>query len=368
VLLLNSRSGQEHDAPRHNYTSKYGKLVYSTHFPFNVLPVRGSYAPDASISLTSDGASFGHRIHTRAGAVAPGFIWSKFDEVIEGEPQPLWTGVMLWGDIQIRLAVLRPTLPVMAFESPGALGCEGRSSIRRRSDREAGWGYAEAEGRAIGILRLLGYDDQRASAPFLDQSNINLAYRYSEQPVICESQPSVTARCLASASLVRPSPFEPADEFDGIKVELEAPERFHVTLPEGRCAFVAPGETVPKRIKMNGVDLEGTGMRFAQLTTDLDEISGLGITCIAGIASFAAPATFRLKRTSSEGIRVTTDTGFALTDQWLRGPVHCVEARTLDRRWVDITTECQHGSVPVQVLQEWSDRNQRTLVDFRINA
>jgi hypothetical protein len=50
VLLLNSRSGPEHDAPRHNYTSKYGKLAYSTHFPFNMLPVHGSYAPDAMIS------------------------------------------------------------------------------------------------------------------------------------------------------------------------------------------------------------------------------------------------------------------------------------------------------------------------------
>ena len=55
VLLLNSRSGQEYDAPRHNYTPKYGKLAFSTHFPFNVIPAHGSYAPDAMISLTRDG-------------------------------------------------------------------------------------------------------------------------------------------------------------------------------------------------------------------------------------------------------------------------------------------------------------------------
>src|SRR6185295_8954169 len=113
VLLLNSRSGQEYDAPRHNYTSKYGKLAYSTHFPFNVLPVNGSYSPDGMIALTRDGKTFGHRTHTRTGGVAPGFMWSKFDEVIDNELQPLWVAVMLWSDVQIRLTVIRPTLPVM---------------------------------------------------------------------------------------------------------------------------------------------------------------------------------------------------------------------------------------------------------------
>jgi hypothetical protein len=79
---------------------------------------------DAMISLTRDGQTFGHRRHTRTGGVAPGFMWSKFDEVIDDELQPLWVGVILWGDIQIRMTVIRPTFPVMAFEAPGALGCE----------------------------------------------------------------------------------------------------------------------------------------------------------------------------------------------------------------------------------------------------
>ncbi|HEX6269550.1 MAG TPA: DUF2264 domain-containing protein, partial [Anaerolineales bacterium] len=368
VLLLNSRSGQEHDVPRHNYTSKYGKLAYSTHFPFNVIPVRGSYAPDAMIALTQDGQAFGHRTHTRAGDVAPGFMWSKFDEVLHDELQPLWVAILLWQDVQIRLTVIRPTLPVMAFEAPGSLGCEKPIALIRRSDPSAGWEYAEAEGRAIAIQRLIGYDSQRASAPFLDQSNINLAYAYSEQPIIYEAQASVAPRCLAAASLVRPTPFEPADEFSGIKVELESPEIFRVTLPDGRLAFIAPGETTPKRIRMNGIELEGTRVRYAQMTTDLNEVCGLGITHIAETATFSGPATFRLKRSSNGAIRVTTNTGISLTDQWLRRQVHCVEALTLDNRWLDVTALCQNGSIPLQLVQECSDRNQRTLVDFRINA
>ena len=365
---LNSRSGQEHDAPRHNYTSKYGKLVYSTHFPFNVLPAHGSYAPDAMISLTRDGKTFGHRTHTRAGEAAPGFIWSKFDEVLDHELQPLWIGVLLWGDVQIRLSVVRPTFPVIAFEAPGALGCEQSAKVVRRSDEQAGWEYAEADGRAVSIQRLAGYDCQKSSAPFLDQSNINLAYTYSEQPLVYESLTSVAARCLATAALIRPTPFDPASEFAGIKVEVEAPEIFRVTLPDGRLAFVAPGETMPRRATINGIEMEGTCIRYVQVTTDLNEICGLGLMRLAGVVTFHEPATFRLRRTSNGTIRVTTNTGISLMDQWLHIPPRRIEALTLDNQWQDVTAECQNGSIPIQVVQEWSERNQRILADFRMQA
>jgi hypothetical protein len=366
VLLLNSRSGQEHDAPRHNYTSKYGKLAYSTHFPFNVLPAHGSYAPDAMISLTRDGHAFGHRLHIRAGAVAPGFMWSKFDEVVDDELQPLWIGVMLWGDVQIRLTVIRPTLPVMAYEAPGALGCEEPAKILRRSDARSGWEYAEAEGRAVSIKRLMGYDCQQVSSPFLDQSNINLAYPYSEQPVIYESQASVAARCLAAASIVRPSPFDPAAEFAGIKVKVEVPEMFRISLPDESTALVAPGETTPKHVKVNGVEVEGIRLRYVRMSKDLSEVDGLGLTQVSGVATFSEPAAFRIKRISNGQVRLTTSTGISFTDQWLHGGARCIEALSVDNRRLDVTDQCQAGSIPAGLVKEWSDRNQRTLVDFRI--
>ena len=366
VLLLNSRSGQEHDFPRHNYTSKYGKLTYSTDFPFNVLPVRDSYAPDAMISLTADGKSFAHRTHTRAGDVAPGLVWCKFDQIVSGELQPLWIAVMLWHDVQIRLTVLRPTLAVMAYEAPGAVGCEQPATIMRRSDQEAGWEYAEAEGRAVAIQRLVGYESQKASAPFLDQSNINLAYPYSEQPIIYESQASVNGRCLASAALLRPAAFDPVQEFAGIKVETEYPEIFHITLPDEKITLVAPGETTPKHATVNGLDVEGARIRYVQVAKDLSEISGSGLTHLSGVAEFFEPATFRLKRSSNDAIYIRTNTGLSPTDQWLGGKVRCIEATTLDHQWIDITNQGQSNSIPTQLVHEWSERNQRSLVDFRI--
>lgn len=368
VLLLNSRSGQEHDFPRHNYTSKYGKLAYSTHLPFNVLPVRGSYAPDAMVSLTHDGKTFAHRTYTRAGDVAPGFMWCKFDQVVGDELQPLWVAILLWRDIQIRLTVLRPTLPVIAFEAPGALGCENPKTLLRRSEPGGGWEYAEAEGRAIAIQRLIGYDCQKTSAPFLDQSNLNVAYTYSEQPVLYESQANVVARCLASAALVRPAPFDPADEFAGIKVETESPEIFRIRLPDGKLAMVAPGETTPKHTTVHGMDVAGIRVRYVQVSKDLNELCGLGITHLAGLATFSEPATFRLKRTPAGEVRVTTNTGLSIMEQWLNGRARCVEALTLDNQWLDVTADCDSASIPTQLVKQWSDRNQRTLVDFRIRV
>jgi len=295
-------------------------------------------------------------------------MWCKFDQILDDELQPLWVAVLLSGDVQIRLTVLRPTLAVTAFEAPGALGSEQPATIMRRSDQQMGWEYAQADGRAIAIQRLLGYQCQQASAPFLDQSNINLAYPYAEQPILYESQASVVARCLASAALVRPAAFDPAREFSGIKVEMEYPEMFRVTLPGGNMALVAPGETTPRRASVNGLQVEGIGLRYVQVSRDSNEICGLGLTQIHGIAAFDKPATFRLQRSSGGSIRVTTDTGISLNEQWRGGEARRVEASTLDRQWQDVTAQCTSGSIPTQLVQQWSDRNQRTLVEFRISV
>ena len=141
-----------------------------------------------------------------------------------------------------------------------------------------------------------------------------------------------------------------------------------MTLPDGRLALVAPGETTPQHVTLNGVEIEGKCVRYVQMTTDLNEVCGLGLTHISGLATFSEPGTFRLKRTLDGTIRVTTDTGILLADQWLGRPARQIEALTLDNQWQDVTAHCQHGSIPNEVVREWTERNQRTLVDFRVNA
>jgi hypothetical protein len=367
VLQLNSRSGQEHDAPRYNYTTKYGKLTYSTHFPFNVLPAGSSYAPDVMIGLTRDDQSFGHRTRTRAGGTAPGLIWCRFDEILDGEIQPMWVAVLLWGDRQIRLAAVRPTFPVRAFEAPGALGCERPASIMRRSDRQAGWEYAEVEGRALAIRRLLGYDDQCASAPFLGQSNINLAYTYAEQPMVCEARPSVQPRCLASASLVRPTPFDPTQELSGIQVRGSWEGVFQVSLPNGETAFVALGEGLPQITRLAGTEFKGPGLRYARLAADLSKVCGSGVTQVAGVVELSASGTFRVTREAESVVRVLTDAGIALADDWVGGAARRAQVTALDGTQIDVSEQCGVNTIPAELVREWSRRNERTLVEFHLS-
>jgi hypothetical protein len=142
---------------------------------------------------------------------------------------------------------------------------------------------------------------------------------------------------------------------------------FRVTLPDGKVALVAPGETTPNHATVNGLDIEGIDIRYVQVSNDANEISGLGVTHLTGIATFDKPATFRLQRLADGSIRVTTNTGISLNDQWLNGGVRQIEALSLDKQWQDVTAHCQSGSIPTELVRKWSDRNQRTLVDFRVS-
>ena len=388
VLLLNSRSGQEHDAPGHNYTSKYGKLVYSSHLPFNVLPAGsghsgGSYAPDAMLSLTHDGRGFGHRLHTRGGGVAPGLMWCRFDEYLQGELQAVWAAVLLDGDRQVRLAVIRPSFPVQAYEAPGALGCDQAADVTRRSDAAAGWEYAEADGRAVAIQRLAGYDGQQASQPFLGHSNLNLAYAYSEQPQIFETRAAVAHRSLASVSLVRPAPFDPACEFAGIAVSVLSGDAFQVNLRDEAQAFVAVGDRLPSSVTVGNIEFRGLAIRYAAHSAATGHIAGVGVSQVAGVVQCEGPANLRLVTT--EGAVVgTTNAGLTLAEEWLTGithsPVHSrgagvkltTSVRGLDGAWHDVSDRCRgdgHDNgrrLPGEVVREWSERNQQSLVEFRM--
>jgi hypothetical protein len=65
---------------------------------------------------------------------------------------------------------------------------------------------------------------------------------------------------------------------------------------------------------------------------------------------------------------VTTNTGLSLSEPWLNGQARFIEVLTFDNQWLNVTAQRQSGSIPTQLVQEWSNRNQRTLVDFRISV
>jgi hypothetical protein len=256
---------------------------------------------------------------------------------------------------------------VRAFEAPGALGCEGAASVVRRSDPDAGWEYAEAEGRAVGIRRLWGYDGQSASAPWQGYSNLNLAYAYAEQPLVFETQPSAEPRLLAAASLLRPQPFEAAAEFAGIRLSPQGAEAFRVTWPDGDTAWAALGETPPRHVELAGVAAEGEGLRCLRLSRDAQRICGFGLLRLGGIATLEAPGVLELAREADGAVTVKTDVGLSLAEAWLGGAIRRAETLTRAGEWIDVSDRCREASLPGSLVKEWAERNQRNLVEFRLS-
>ena len=333
VTLLNSRAGLASTA--NSYPAKYGKLAYSTHFPFNAVAVNGGHGPDALPSLTADGLRFGHRTVTRRSGAAPGFIWSEFDEEVNGEPQAVRTAVLLWRDVQIVLAIIEPTLPVAAYYAPAALGVERPAGLVRRSDPAAGWEYAEGEGRAVGVARLLGYDGQQPSAPFLGRSTLNMAYPYSEHPLVYETQPSLAPRALAALSLTRPQPFDPAVELTGFSV-TEQDGEFTITCPDGEQAFVVLSqvldELLPGQQDLSGVTFHGD-VRYARLLPDGRGCAGYDMGSVEGMVLFGQSASFHLERQPDGTATIRTTSCPAVAPEWLGSSSPSIEVRAPGGEW-----------------------------------
>lgn len=386
VLLLNSRAGQPEEVvpdasreksgarseiairygPRHDYPSKYGKFAYSTHFPFNVAPIPDTYVPDAMLALSADDISYGHRGDTRSSQSAPGMIWCEFDEEAGEHGHTVRTAVLLWKDLQVRVSWIQPGCAVRAWEGPGALGCSRPAAILRRSDASAGWEYAEVEGRSVGIQRLLGYDNQRPSAPFRGQSNVNLAYPHSEMPLVFESRRSSRERALAAISLLRPGSFDPAAEFADFRLGLEAPAGFRLEMPGNEIAWICHADDPPASLRLGEFKLEGNELRMARLSLKGEEFCAAGIQEIAGVVELDAPGTLHLQKVSESEARVCTDRGLRFSPEWLGGPLSRCEAQDLAGKWVDLTAQCSEYGLPEGVVRDWSARNQRQLVTFQV--
>jgi hypothetical protein len=319
------------------------------------------------LALTSDGVTFGHRETTREGGAAPGMIWCEFDEIVEGQPQHVRAAVLLWRDLQVRLAYVWPSRPVRAFEAPGTLGCVDATRAHRRSDPVLGWEYAEAEGRAVGIRRLLGYDGQAVSAPFLGHPNLNLAFPYAEQPLVCELQSRVEPRPLAALSLVRPEPFDPALEFDGTSVGSLSSDALQVTFPDGEQAFVSLGDAPPSSTSLAGISVTGEGIRCVRISRGIDRLCGFGISNVSGIVSLARPGILHLIRNDDRTVRITTNQGLSVAADWLGGLAWRTEVLTLEHEWKDVTNDCQGNSIPSEVVRSWSQIQERVLIQFRLS-
>jgi hypothetical protein len=140
------------------------------------------------------------------------------------------------------------------------------------------------------------------------------------------------------------------------------------TLPDGTLACVAVGDAVPAAMSLGRLELRGEALRFARIRPDLSKISALGVTCLDQVAACAAPGTVQLERLADGEARVTTDVGMTLAEAWLGRPMRQAYVQALDGGWQDVTSECGAYELPAALVRQWSQRNQRTLVEFKVVA
>jgi len=140
-----------------------------------------------------------------------------------------------------------------------------------------------------------------------------------------------------------------------------------VTLPDGERAFVGLGDVAPRSVRLDEFSIEGDGIRVARMKPDASQLCGLGLARVAGVAELAQPGMLALVRAGG-AVYITTDVGVALAPAWLGGAVRRIEALTLAGDWADVTQPETAPQVTAGLVSEWSQRNQRTFVTFRISV
>lgn len=170
---------QRFNAGSWKYPAKYGKFAYTTLAPFNVGLVDGQPSPDSMLCLT-DGQIIGHRNTNLAFAVGePGWLRMRYQQAVGGV-HTIDTAIIVLGEVHLRAhrVTLDPDvkIPLAAVEGAAPLGYAAGTVPVITSDSIAGWEKAWVDSRAVGIVRLRGYDHQHRATSWRGRYELNSVY------------------------------------------------------------------------------------------------------------------------------------------------------------------------------------------------
>ena len=109
-------------------------------------------------------------------------------------------------------------------------------------------------------------------------------------------------------------------------------------------------------------------MRIVRLKKDRSWLCALNLQHAEGIADLETPGILELRRDASGEVKVTTNRGLAFQAAWLGGSLRKVEVWDIQGGWVDAGKGEGDFSLPGSLVREWADRNERSLVSFRISV
>ncbi|MBI3651590.1 MAG: DUF2264 domain-containing protein [Acidobacteria bacterium] len=260
---------------RQNYQAKYGKFAYSSHFPFNVLPVDDSYAFDSMLGLTEDGRSFGHRGMSDFGESGTGFIFERFTEETKGGEHRINTAVIAKGDALVRLHRVTPHsgVAIKAHEGTYPLALNGKLTKTSGDD----WVYAQSDAGAVFIRALFGFDETGQFEGFKGRTDLNMAWENSAQASVRTRTQRSEKFEVASLTLARPRPFSTA--WARSLVSAIKPENggWTISFSDGEQAWVSlEDEPAQRSIALNGVTASGK-IRMLRVTRGGAIIGGCGV-------------------------------------------------------------------------------------------
>lgn len=160
-----------------HYPAKYDKFLYASDAPFNAGLIDSLPGPDSMLCLT-DGRRWGHRSGTHRFAVGePGWLRILHRQQFGGATHTIETVIVVRGPLHLRAhrVSLDPAAAasIGAVEGSAALGYALGDTPVVAGDPDAGWEAASADGRAVAITRLRGYDGQQPAAAWRGQPAAN---------------------------------------------------------------------------------------------------------------------------------------------------------------------------------------------------
>jgi hypothetical protein len=202
VVVGASGAVQRFNAGSGGYPAKYGKFVYATAAPFNVGLADGQASPDGMLCLT-DEQTYGHRITNLASAVGePGWLRMRYQQEVGGGHHTIDTIIVVRGEVHLRAHRVRlagdAQTAIAAVEGAAPLGYASGVIPLLEGDPAQGWEKASAEGRAVAIARLRGYDGQRRAASWQGRHDLNSVYGHYVLPWLTVSrlEPAHELICL----------------------------------------------------------------------------------------------------------------------------------------------------------------------------
>ena len=139
-----------------------------------------------------------------------------------------------------------------------------------------------------------------------------------------------------------------------------------MSLPDGELAHIDLRDIPADCIHLGDFDLEGTELRLARLRPDGSQLCAVNLMRVNGLIELEQPAIVQLRRENEGQIDLITDSGLTLASEWLKAIPSRIQVQSTNGELSDVTNECQQAVFRHDFIQKWRERNERSLLHFRM--